>query len=241
MHALDLAGLTAQAQALGLAVRGACAIRAGEYTALPGVPQDGTLVLLGFTGGEQWPAFRASAETRDGAPDALDRWSRRVIDGLAGRVGARAVYPGDRPALPFQQLALRSEPVAASPLGLLLHPRFGLWHAYRGALWFAGVATATAMPLEGARPRPPLCESCVTRPCRSGCPVGAFGAAGFDVAACVAHLQSREGEECRLRGCLARRACPVGAAYRYGDDQQAFHQAAFLRSMHGRAPTTAGD
>jgi hypothetical protein len=31
-------------------------------------------------------------------------------------------------------------------------------------------------------------------------------------------------------GCLARRACPVGQAYRYTDAQAAFHMRAFRRA-----------
>ena len=32
---------------------------------------------------------------------------------------------------------MRAEAVAPSPLGILIHPDYGLWHAYRGALAFA--------------------------------------------------------------------------------------------------------
>ena len=37
---------------------------------------------------------------------------------------------------PFQRWALRAEAVYASPLGILIHPEYGLWHAYRAALLF---------------------------------------------------------------------------------------------------------
>ena len=41
-----------------------------------------------------------------------------------------------RPWLPFQQWARKAEPVHVSPLGVLIHPDYGLWHSYRGALCF---------------------------------------------------------------------------------------------------------
>ena len=31
---------------------------------------------------------------------------------------------------------MRAEGLKPSPIGILMHPQFGLWHAYRGALLF---------------------------------------------------------------------------------------------------------
>jgi hypothetical protein len=219
--------LTRRAHALGLAVRGAFHPAVDEFDAwMPGV-HVGTMVLLGFTGGEQWQHFARSAEAADGDPDPLDRWSRRLIGLLAREFHALHFYPnGASPQLPFQRLAARCEPVHSSPLGLLIHERWGLWHAYRGAL---GLPDVLALP---ARPRPPHpCESCDGKPCLSGCPVSAFGGGAFDVKACVDHVRGAAGDECRLSGCLARRACPIGAEHRYSPEQQAFHMSAFLTAM----------
>src|ERR1700690_586450 len=127
--------LCARAQALGLAVRGAFHPETREFDAQLSSAPAGTIVLLGFTGGLQWESYRYSAEARDGLPDPLDRWSRRVIGALAREVGALDIYPnGTAPQLPFQRLAARCEPVHQSPIGLLIHTEWGLWHAYRGAL-----------------------------------------------------------------------------------------------------------
>ena len=57
---------------------------------------------------------------------------------LAPGFGATALFPfGGPPWLPFQRWAMKADCVTASPLGILIHPDFGLWHAYRGALAFA--------------------------------------------------------------------------------------------------------
>jgi hypothetical protein len=188
-----------------------------------GVPAR-TLVLLGFTGSVQWPVFRASPESGDGAPHPLDRWSRRVIDALAMRFGAQAHYPSPGPPwLPFQRWARRAEALHESPLGILLHRDYGLWHAYRGALafgdWFA-------VPAPEAWPHP--CEACTGKPCLVTCPVGAVQAGSFNATRCATHAAAPEGAACRDGGCLARRACPLGAAHRYDEDQAAFHMRAFL-------------
>ncbi len=208
----------------GLAVRGAFHPAAGEFDAPVSGPV--TVVLLGFTGGLQWDHFAHASEARDGLPHPLDRWSRRVIGSLAREFGARDIYPSGTPGapLPFQRLALRCEPVHQSPVGLLIHPRWGLWHAYRGALLLPH-AIDLPPPAPGAHP----CESCEVRPCLSSCPVGAFRPGAFDLDACRGHVLSDAGWECREQGCLARRACPIGAEFRYGEDQARFHMRAFLQ------------
>ena len=105
-----------------------------------------------------WPGTKAgtpsphSPEASDGLADPLDRWSRQVIEALASEFSAEALFPfGGPPFLPFQRWAQRAEPVHASPIGLLIHPRFGLWHSYRGAL---GFSAALAVPEPAAVPRP---------------------------------------------------------------------------------------
>jgi hypothetical protein len=64
----------------------------------------------------------------------------------------------------------------------------------------------------------------------SSCPVQAFRSGSFDIERCVDHVLSAAGFECRERGCRARRACPVGAEFRYVEAQARFHMRAFLRS-----------
>jgi hypothetical protein len=192
----------------------------------------GTVVLLGWTSGRQWPAFAASPEACDGRPDPLDRWSRRLIDAAAAALDAEgldavALYPfGGPPHHEFFRWALRAEPVARSPIGLLVHPDWGLWHAYRGALVFRG-----RLPLTPHLARPAPCATCATRPCLSTCPVDAFSErSGYDVTACASHLREAAGAPCVTAGCLARRACPVTPPEPYAGPQNGFHMRAFLRS-----------
>ena len=223
--ATALGELAARATSVGLAVRGAFHPAEDEELLLPAARGIGTFVLLGFTGGTQWPHFVASDEASDGLPDPLDRWSRRVIGTLARTCAGTAVYPSGDPKLPFQRLAARCEAVYPTPIGLLIHSRWGLWHAYRGALLLPSRIPLHS-PERGASP----CASCAARPCLRTCPVGAFRVDGFDLASCSAHVGSAEGSECRERGCRARRACPVGTEFTYADDQARFHMLAFLRT-----------
>lgn len=182
-------------------------------------------MLLGFAGSLHWATFAASAEAGDGEPHPLDRWSRRIIGALAAACGAHAHFPDGASALPFQRLARRAHPVHPSPLGLLIDAEYGLWHAYRGALW---LPVRLTLPAVAGEPSP--CADCTARPCLDGCPVGAFTGEGFLVERCRAHLASAAGAACRSGGCLARLACPVGAGHRYGSAQMRFHLEAFRRA-----------
>ena len=230
MRTLD--SVIAAVEAEGLASRGAFHVVAED--AVPpfggGAPA-ATLVLVGNTGPGMWAVFAASDEANDGEPDALDRWSRRVVSRLAHTLGGVAHFPfGGPPWLPFIRWAQRAGPVFPSPIGPLVHPDFGLWHAYRGAIAFRGPID---LPPRDDRASP--CESCADRPCLSSCPVGAFTASGYDVEVCVAHIETRSGARCFGEGCLARHVCPVGREMAYDAPQAAFHMRAFLdaRAVHG--------
>ena len=224
----DLDAIETMAAAAGLQLRGAFVCEAAD-----GVPpqaegrESRSLVLLGNLGRGLWPAFAASPEAADGLPDPMNRWSARVIGALAARLGGLALFPfGGPPYHPFLRWAQRAEALSPSPIGMLIHPIYGLWHAYRGA-----IALDWALSLA---PRPAVtspCESCADKPCLTACPVDAFTASGYDVPACVTHLQAPAGRDCFTGGCLARRACPVGREYLYNSHQAAFHMRAFVLSQ----------
>jgi hypothetical protein len=169
-----------------------------------------------------WAAF---APYIDGAPHPLDRWTRRVVEPIATNFGARAVYPFGAEAPPFQRWAERAETLHRSPLGILIHAEYGLWHAWRAALLFA-----ERLPLPPRAEAPSPCDGCAEKPCLSACPVEAFGAAGYNVPACASHLASAA-STCQSIGCHARNACPAGANWCYAPEQIRFHMTAFSRSV----------
>jgi hypothetical protein len=210
----------------GLEPRGAFQVEAADEVPDTCRGPARTLVLAGNIGSSLWPVYSTSPEFRLKA-DGLDRWTRRVAGELAGELGAEALFPfGGPPHYPFQRWARRAESVHPSPLGILIHSKHGLWHAYRSALVFA---ERIKLPPRVDQPSP--CSTCVDKPCLGSCPVGAFGHGHYDVAACVAHVRGPSGTVCRDAGCMARRACPVGRAVAYEPEQQRFHMAAFLESQ----------
>jgi len=212
--------LTLRLADLGLILRG------GFHPVEEDGAPDGTatLLLIGNAGPALW---RRSGDALGEEADAMDAWTRRVMEPIAGRFGAKVLYPfGGPPYHPFQRWAKRAEGLHSSPLGMLIHPEYGLWHAYRAALCFA---EEVAVPVRAPFVNP--CEACADKPCLSTCPVAAFSVEdGYDVPGCAAHLKSRQGTDCMTLGCRARRACPIGRDMIYDPDQAAFHMRAFLRA-----------
>ena len=192
-------------------------------------PDDGTpagtqtLVLLGPYEPGFWAHVSGSAEFADGGPDPLDRWSERVIRGLAQEIGARPLFPfGGPPYRPFIAWALRSGRAWTSPATLLVHDRAGLMVSYRGALALRQRLKLPALP---AKP----CDTCAGRPCLTACPVSALGPEGYDLNACHGFLDTGPGRGCMDRGCAARRACPISRDHGRLEPQSAFHMRAFHR------------
>ena len=184
----------------------------------------GSGVLIGHVGGAFWPVFAAWRADNSDVPDPLDTWSRGVIDAVAAETGGQGVYPNDRPYWPFQRWAMEAEGLRAGPLGVLMHPVAGPWHAYRGAILFP---SEISIQLPQAMIHP--CENCVEKPCLTACPVSAISMDRLNVTTCRAHLAASAGHACVDGGCLARNACPAGANHRYSPDQLRFHMAAFAR------------
>ena len=218
-----LARIERRVRAHGLRISGGFDLAPGEspgYRPETDAPVRSVL-LIGQAGPGLWSRFaRAAADV----PDPLDTWCREILLPLAHDFEGAVVMPSDGPPYaPFQRWALRSGTVHPSPLGLLIDPVWGLWHAWRGALL---LPRPLGWPAAPATPSP--CTTCSGRPCLAACPVGAFSGDGFDEAACRAHLASPEGGECRDEGCRARRACPVGAETRYGRAQMRFHMRAYI-------------
>jgi ferredoxin len=219
-------GLVDAAARHGLAVRGGFVFQEGEAAppALSGRSAK-AVMLIGNAGASYWPHFQRWREAKPaGLANPLDTWCREVIGAIAAEVGARAVSPSDRPYLPFQQWAMRAEGLHPSPLGVLMHPDYGVWHAYRGALLFD-----EPPPLQDVQEQIHLCDACAGKPCLKSCPVDAYSGARFAYQDCLAHVRGESGGACRDGGCLDRNACPYGTEYRYPAEVQAFHMAAFAR------------
>lgn len=216
MNVIDYAAIEAALEPHGLRARG------GFHTLAYDNLDGETVVMVGHAGPAMFAAFVAA---RGGEAHPLDAWTRRVIGGEAAHLGARPIYPFEPPLRPFQRWGRRAEAIHPTPIGFMIHPDWGLWHGWRGALLFR---QRLDLPPRVERPSP--CDTCAGKPCLTACPVGAFSASGFDAAACRAHVNG-PGAACRDFGCRARHACPVGRDHAYRPDQAAFHMSAYARDL----------
>ncbi|MEO0357763.1 MAG: ferredoxin [Pseudomonadota bacterium] len=182
--------------------------------------QSGVAVLLGPLEPNFWQEFTSSPEWQDGAPHPMDRWSERVISGLADEMGATALFPFGPNQADFLGLALNSTQTWQSPVGMLVHDQAGLMVSFRGALVFDQTLPETEL---ATKP----CDAC-DRPCEMACPVQALTPPGYDGPKCKEYLATVAGKSCLTSGCLVRRACPVSQKFGRAPEQSGYHMRQFL-------------
>ena len=186
-----------------------------------------TCILVGNAGAQFWRFFSSE---RPKVADPVDAWTKGVLEQIAADLDAQVLLPYTGPPfLPFLEWAKRSEPVTESPIGALIHPVYGLWHAYRGMLMFQEKIDLPETPSwilgdQGLSP----CDTCADKPCLHMCPVKAVNGEIFDVAACAGFIRSPKGADFLGTGCRARHACPIGKDYAYGPAQAVHHMQGFL-------------
>ncbi|HEX4209843.1 MAG TPA: hypothetical protein VHY56_05585, partial [Candidatus Binataceae bacterium] len=141
-------------------------------------------------------------------------------------VSSTSVYPFiGEPTLNFIALGKLAGLGAPSLLGVLIHPVYGPWIAFRAALL---LDFALDQPGEAAGFDP--CPRCVSRSCITACPASAVNfPAGWDIPACLTHRVEAE-TDCASR-CHARVACVIGPDHRYPDDELEYHHRRALAAM----------
>jgi len=187
-------------------------------------------LLVGNVGKDMWRVFSKSNEFCDGEINPMNRWTKRILDKIASELEARVVYPFDEPYWPFQRLAQKTAGSRPSPLGILIHQHYGLWHAFRGLLVFDEIHQLSSQINQLIKSSEDLihpCETCSDKPCLDACPVGAFTGEQLFVQDCFDHLDRNEEPDCMSLGCQARLACPIAKAHQYVNAQMQFHMKSY--------------
>jgi epoxyqueuosine reductase len=198
-------------------------------------PDAKSIVVIGNGGGAFWHAFKTYADAHPGWRDRkhpLDDFTRDLIEKEIAPI-ARGQGAACVPAFPFigegtlSFLGLGKLAGLGGPslLGVLIHPVYGPWMAFRAALL---IDVALDAPGEAATFDP--CPDCTARSCIAACPASAVSSpAGWDIPRCLTHRIEVEAD-CATR-CHARVACVVGPEHRYPDDELAYHHGRALAAM----------
>ncbi len=218
------------------AARYAATGAAAESSVRAAHPRARSIIVLGNGGGGLWRALNAHPTAHPGwwqRQHPLDDFTREVVErmllpALSGDgLEAVAAYPFlDQPcAFNFLELGRLAGLGAPSILGVLVHPVYGPWIAFRAII----LLDADLDSLGEAAGFDP-CPSCTVRSCIPACPVGAVSAAsGWDVPRCARHRVEVEAD-CADR-CHARVGCVLGPEHRYPDEELAYHQRRSLDAM----------
>ncbi|MBM76532.1 MAG: hypothetical protein CMK59_14085 [Proteobacteria bacterium] len=120
--------------------------------------------------------------------------------------------------LDFRVLGLEAGLAENSLMGMLIHPKYGLWMGLRAAL----LTTEDLSEFSETTQKNDICASCEDKPCILACPAQAVSIQGWDVELCA--RQHRVDVTCHGI-CHSRRRCPVGEEHRHGTLQHHYHNA----------------
>jgi hypothetical protein len=208
-------------------------------------PELRSVIVIGSGGTTFWEIFKgrrpgARLEELEAAGGSIDAYSRLVIPRLAAgleEAGARAhvlySFDGSGRQMSFRRLAeFAGFGTTDTVLTMLIHPTYGPWVSIRGAL-ATDAALPTGGPLQDFRP----CEGC-PRPCVAACPIGTFDGPAWDWDSCLRYRVLEDG--CPT-ACLSRRACVVGVAHQYSEEEYSYRHAFFPERLAQLRAQFAGE
>ncbi len=183
------------------------------------------LVLLGHGGKRFWHGLKREGVESLHLEAPVDFFSQKIAEQLVsdywGAAPIEWLYPGNA-VISLQQLGKLAGWHHDSPMGLGIHPEYGLWFAYRALFLIEA-----ALPLTVQRQNHSPCESCFVKSCLSSCPAGALNSSEVIDIDCCGEYRLQNDSSCNDR-CLAREACPVAIQSQYDREQISYH---FLHSL----------
>jgi len=182
-----------------------------------------SVVVWASAGPSLWQAmeteFTADPRLLTNEDHPLDRWVARKIAQIdpaapPSRRWVRAAFD-ETLMIDFRTLALEAGLGFESKLGMVIHPKYGLWLGLRAACF-----TTDPLPLTDTAHAPHPCETCPA-PCVDTCPAGAVHPKErWDVGRCATFHQ--ESDTCS-QSCPSRLACPIGTTHRYSPLEVTYH------------------
>lgn len=149
--------------------------------------------------------------------DPLDDWIQRKIQAIdpqppSSRRWIRCASTDQ--FIDFRPLAEAAGLGHRSHLGLLIHPKYGLWISLRAAVFTTEYLPPTT-PSATASP----CLDC-EKYCAQHCPGNAFDRNGWNISRCASFHQ--ESTNC-FTSCLSRLSCPIGMEFQHNALAHHYH------------------
>lgn len=187
-----------------------------------------SLVLIGNSGPRMWEILADKLNGYHESSDVFDFSSRQAVldwsNEELNEATYRLLYPTSLP-VSLQTMGAYLGWSHPSPLGLGIHPTYGLWFAYRAA-FLVDAALEASMVREDCSP----CDSCLEKPCLSACPPKALSSMAPPSLSLCSGYRLKNGSPCAT-SCMARFACPVGKEYRYAKEQMKYHSLHSLETI----------
>ena len=194
----------------------------------------GSFLLLGHAGSDFWQAFKQSNIK---GSDPVDRFSREVSERALQKcfpdIARKCVFPSDDCSINLMALGKAFGWHYASPLGMGIHRKYGLWSAYRALWWLdtedlksSGIMSVQPLSepsdTEQLLPAKDICAECKTQECVTACPAEAVMYQTIPNLSKCADYRLEDASNCAST-CLSRMACPYAAKYRYTQEQVSYH------------------
>jgi len=195
-----------------------------------------SIVVIANGGVTLWVALQRHAQHNRGwwkREHPLDDFTRAIVEKeiapVLRQAGARStiIFPfmNGTATLNFIELGKVAGLAGPSILGVVVHPKFGPWIAFRAAILVDELIDA---PGEAGGFDP--CPTCTERSCIAACPAAAVAfPSGWDIPRCLAYRIESE-PDCTPR-CHARVACVLGPHHLYPEEELAYHQKRALAAM----------
>lgn len=200
----------------------------------------GSILLVGHAGREFWNAYKQAEMTHK---DPVDHFSSQIseqaLDQYFPDIPRKQLFPIEDCSVNLIALGRAFGWHYASPLGMGIHAKYGLWSAYRSVWWLDSIdlktdntGTSTASTdsmydhksacINAVHSALDVCADCLTQDCIASCPADALVYESVPDLGKCADFRLSEDSACTST-CLARVACPHGAEFRYDADQMAYH------------------
>jgi len=197
------------------------------------LPEASTVFLVGNGGSAFWSHYKAflreNPEFERGRADPFDDYTALVLsEGEKLLRGAgfntRSIYPFVREKVwfSFQHMAVLAGLGQIGKHGVLIHPEYGPWISFRGALLTDipfSLLTGSGAPFGPSNRDFDPCTGCPA-PCMTACPGSAVTTTGFHLSRCVETKLVHAA--CRWT-CLARFHCVYGVQHRFHEAELKLH------------------